>query len=470
LFIPSQYKENTKEHDMTELPMMTVSGIRGVVGETIDELFVARIAYIQARIAGAGKIVVGRDTRPSGERFARAVFKGIRAAGGIPVDLGVAPTPTACVCTSSLQAGNGIILTASHNPIQYNGYKMVNASGRLFRGHECDRVYEEFRKGEYPSDDILMKNDDTPVEKIDGASIHIQRILPHIDITAIRSARMSIAIDSINGAAATVFPALLEKLGVKWTGVHNKLDGDFVHNPEPRPEHLTDLSDLLKRTSGLWGGFVFDPDADRLATMGEHGEEISEEMTLVFALQNLLQKARSNICTNLSTSMLIDDIAAKFGVRVFRTKIGEANVVEGMEVNGCAVGGEGNGGVIYPAISTVRDGLAGLAIILELMAKTGQKLSNLASQWPIYSIVKQKVPCGGSDPHHMIRILGASFASERTDFLDGLKIIRDYGWVHLRPSNTEPIIRCYAEARSQKQAQDLAEMVLSKMREIGVNG
>jgi len=445
---------------MDNLPIMSVSGIRGKVGETLDGLFVSRIAFIQTRIAGGGKIVVGRDTRPTGEALMKAASRGIRAAGGIPINIGIAPTPTTCVAVTALGANGGIIITASHNPLPYNGYKMVHKTGRLCRGAECEAVYTEFRSASYPSDYELMKYIDEPAENIDAAPIHINKILDKVDAGLIRSKNIRIAIDSINGAAGAVFPRLLDKLSVQWAGVHNELSGDFVHNPEPRPEHLGDLRQLIKSGGDFWGGFVFDPDADRLATMGEGGQDISEEMTLVFALQNLLPKTKGDVATNLSTSMLIDDVAARHGVKVFRTKIGEANVVEGMEANNCKAGGEGNGGIIYPPISTVRDGLAGMAIILEEMARSGKKLYEMASEWPVYHIVKDKISCDGIDPTVLIKKLEAHFSAENKNLTDGLKIIRDYGWVHLRASNTEPIIRCYAEAKSQEQARQLADMVL----------
>ncbi len=451
---------------MAELPIMSVSGIRGIYGKTIDPLFVSRIAYIQTKLAGGGKIVVGRDTRESGKVLAEAIFKGIRAAGGIPLDLGIAPTPTTCVSVAALKASSGIIITASHNPGQYNGYKMVHPDGRLYRASECQTVYDAFHRGEYLSGDEYDKFSGDAEKSIDGASVHIEKVLNKIDVKLIQSAGLHIAIDSINGAAGAVFPQLLEKLSVKWVGVHNKLDGNFVHNPEPRPEHLKDLSELLKKTPGLWGGFVFDPDADRLATMGENGQDISEEFTLVLALDNLLNRKKSPIATNLSTSMLIDDVATKYGVKVIRSKIGEANVVEDMEKHGCLYGGEGNGGVIFPEISKARDGLGGLALILELMARHQKKLTELVSEWPQYSIVKEKLSCEGKDPLVILKKVDELFANEQKNRLDGLKIIRDYGWVHLRASNTEPIIRCYAEARNSQQAKELAEMVLNAARSI----
>jgi len=445
---------------MKTLPIMTVSGIRGKVGETLDEEFVSRIAFIQTRLAGGGKIVIGRDTRPTGSALMLAAARGIFAAGGVPVDIGIAPTPTTCVAVPALGADSGIIITASHNPLPYNGYKMVHKSGRLFGGEECEAVYSAFKEGDYPKSDDFVKYGGKPVESVDASPVHIDKILACVDAPLIRSRDIRIAVDSINGAAGAVFPKLLSALSVRWEGVNNKLDGDFVHNPEPRPEHLGDLRRLLE-SGDFWGGFVFDPDADRLATMGEAGQEVSEEMTLALALQNILAKKADNVATNLSTSMVVDDVAAKYGVGVVRTKIGEAHVVEGLRANRCIAGGEGNGGVIYPAVCMARDGLTGLAVILEEMAKTGKKLYELAMDWPVYYIVKEKIPCADTDPAVLINRLSEVFANEKRDMTDGLKIIRDYGWVHLRASNTEPIIRCYAEARSSEQAKELADMMIT---------
>jgi phosphomannomutase len=444
--------------NIKNLPIMTVSGIRGKVGETLDEDFVSRVAYVQTRLAGGGRVVIGRDTRPSGPSLARAAAVGVSAAGGTPVDSGIAPTPTVCVAVPALNACCGIIITASHNPLPYNGYKMVHAGGRLYRGSECEAVYSAFKDSADNIDNINGAN--PAVESADAAPIHIQKILAAVDAPLIRSKGIRVAVDSINGAAGAVFPALLDALSVRWEGLNNELSGDFTRNPEPRPEHLGGLRKLLSG-GGFWGGFAFDPDADRLATTGEAGQEVSEEMTLAMALHNILSKTPGPVAANLSTSMVIDDVAARHRAYVFRTKIGEAHVVEAMEAHACVAGGEGNGGVIFPKICKARDGLAGMALILEEMAKTGKKLHELASAWPAYYIVKEKIPCAGKVPAALLAKLNAVFANENKNTDDGLKIIRDYGWVHLRASNTEPIIRCYAEAKTEEQARELADMALS---------
>ncbi len=448
---------------MPKLPIMSVSGIRGKMGETLSTAFMSKIAYIQTKLAGGGIVIIGRDTRPTGLELEGAICRGVRAAGGTPVSIGIAPTPTTCFAVGKFGASAGVIITASHNPLPYNGYKMVHGDARLYSGSECDEVYAKFHAGEHPSDEEFLKYSDKPEEEKDAVTPHIESILASVDTAAIKAAGITVCVDSINGAAGVIFPKLLEELGVKWKGVHNKLDGDFVHNPEPRPEYLTDLSDLLKITDDAWGGLVFDPDADRLATMGENGEPVSEEMTLVLSLENVLAKEKSDVATNLSTSMIIDDVAAKYGVKVVRTKIGEANVVEAIRGQNLIIGGEGNGGVIYPRVSTVRDGLVGTALVLELMAMTGKKLMALAADWPLYPIVKEKIELGDMDPKKVLADLEKVFAAEELDTQDGLKIIYSDGWVHLRSSNTEPIMRCYAEAKTEERAQELAKMVMSKV-------
>jgi len=442
---------------------MSVSGIRGIVGETIDPQLVAEIAWVQTLSAKKGEIIVARDTRPSGSSFAEAICKGIVAAGGKPIDIGIAPTPTACVAVKHRRASGGIIITASHNPSQYNGYKMIHSSGRLSSGEECEAVYADFREKKFSSAAISKAlSEPLPagsVETMDAIGPHLERILGEVNAAEIKKANITIAVDSINGAAGVIFPQLLSKLGVTWIGVHNKIDGDFVHNPEPRPEHLTDLSKLLRENTGLWGGFVFDPDADRLALMGEHGESVTEEMTLVLALSNRLAKKPSPVATNLSTSMMIDDVARRYKSSVIRTKIGEANVVSALLSHGCSIGGEGNGGVIYPAISTVRDGLTAMALILELMAEKKATLMQLVSQWRQYPMIKDKISCENRDPVVIIDKLADRFHNEKIDRQDGLKIIFNDGWVHVRSSNTEPIIRCIAEAETQEKALALVEMI-----------
>ena len=439
-------------------PLMTVSGVRGIVDESLTEYLCFKLAFIQTVVTGSKLVVVGRDTRPSGPRIARAIFRGITAAGAQPVDLGVCPTPTTCLAARHFNAGTGVIITASHNPSPYNGYKMVHATGRLFNDAECRSVYSRLDDNAVPPENRWLSYS-ADAKSADAVTPHIDAICRTVDVAAIRTAGVSVAIDATNGAAGVIFPTLLEKLGVDWQGVYTDLSGEFLRNPEPRPEHLTELADMLKKNEKYWGGFAFDPDADRLAPMGEHGEPLTEELTLALALECVLSATPGRVATNLSTSMLVDDVATACKSTVIRSKIGEANVVETMLKNGCVMGGEGNGGVIYPPISTARDGLAALSLIIERMAKTGKKMTGLASRWPTYTIVKEKIPLPGSGASMILKNLAVTYASERIDVQDGLKITRTNGWVHIRPSNTEPIVRIIAESRTENEARQMIQEI-----------
>jgi len=445
---------------------MSVSGIRGKLGEGLTLELLRAIAFIQTKLSnGAGKkVIIGRDTRPSGTEIEKALCQGIRAAGGIPVSIGIATTPTTCFAVKHFGAAAGIIITASHNPHPYNGYKAVHSDGRLFNGEECNAVYEEYNNGNFLSDEEFAKFVAAPEMTEDGAvSAHISKIVENVDVKLIKNAKIKVAVDAINGAASGAFPQLLAALGVEYEGIHCKTDGDFVHNPEPRPAHLGDLKKLLKSDNDFWGGFAFDPDGDRLVVMGEKGEDICEEMTLALSMMSILASQKSNVATNLSTSMVIDDVAKNFGVKVIRTKIGEANVVDAIRQNNLLLGGEGNGGVIYPKVSMVRDGLVGLALIIECMAKNDKKITQLTSLYREYPIVKEKISIVGLNPEKVLAKLAKFFANEKIDTQDGLKIIYNDGWVHIRSSNTEPIMRVYAEAITLEKAKELAKMVMKKV-------
>ena len=447
-----------------EKPIMSVSGIRGRIGEGLSLELLRAVAYIQTKLAGGGKIIIGRDTRPSGEDVEKAVCQGIRAAGGTPVSIGIATTPTTSFATKYFGANAGIIITASHNPHPYNGYKPVHASGRLLNDSESSAIYKEYNAGSYLSDEEFAKFENTPAKiETTAISAHCDAILKSVNVDLIKNAKIKVAVDAINGAASPAFPVLLEKLGVKWVGVNVKSDGDFVHNPEPRPQHLTELHDLLKSEKGFWAGFAFDPDGDRLVCMGERGEPICEEMTLALSMMSVLASKKTAVATNLSTSMVIDDVAKNFGVEVIRTKIGEANVVDAIRENNLVLGGEGNGGVIFPEVSMVRDGLVGLALIIECMAKNAKKITQLTQAYKEYPIVKEKISINGLNPAEVLAKLTKIFAHEKIDTQDGLKVIYRDGWVHIRPSNTEPIMRVYAEAITQEKAEELAKMIMSKV-------
>ena len=447
-----------------EKPIMSVSGIRGKVGEGLTFELLRAIAYIQTRLSNGKEVIIGRDTRASGVEIEKALCQGIRAGGGTPVSIGIATTPATCFATKYFKANSGIIITASHNPNPYNGYKAVHSTGRLLNAQECSLLYKEYYKGNYLSDAEFDKFAAEPARiETEAVSAHISAILKSVDVKLIKNAGIMVAVDAVNGAASGAIGELLNSLGVRHDCINCKSNGDFVHNPEPRPEYLGELQKLLKSKKEFWGGFAFDPDGDRLVAMGEKGEPICEEMTLAMSMMNVLAKQKSDVATNLSTSMVIDDVAKNFGVKVIRTKIGEANVVEAIRENELLLGGEGNGGVIYPKVSMVRDGLVATALIIECMAKNNKKITQLASQYKEYPIVKEKISTKDLDPQEILKKLTEIFAKEKIDTQDGLKIIYNDGWVHIRPSNTEPIMRVYAEAVTKEKAQELAKTVMDKI-------
>ncbi len=447
---------------MSTQPMMSISGVRGIVGESITEAFCTRLAYEQTRMQQGKTMIVARDSRTTGPELCRAVFRGIHAAGGNVLDIGIAPTPTACVAVEHTHASGGIIITASHNPSQYNGYKMIHSQGRLFNADECKHLYSLISASTV-DEESLSNSSAHADQSMDAGIEHRRRILDRIDSNLIRNSQIHIAIDATNGAAPRVYPALLDELQVTCSAINDSPDGNFAHNPEPRPEHLRDLQKLLHADAKMWGGFAFDPDADRLASLSESGDPISEEYTLGFAAANILARKSGCIATNLSTSMLIDDIARSYNSSVIRTIIGEANVVEALRENNCILGGEGNGGVIYPPVSSVRDGLCALALIIELMARTHNTLSQLTQGWPRYYMHKEKITLDGLDADTAIARAASAFPDAAFDTRDGCKMILGNTWVHLRASNTEPILRCYTEAPDARQAQELAAKAIESI-------
>jgi phosphomannomutase len=408
-------------------------------------------------------MVVARDSRESGGALVRAACRGIHAAGGTAIDTGVVPTPTACIATAHTHACSGIIITASHNPAQYNGYKMIHPSGRLFNAEECAQLYSHVADSAI-ADHTLHTAAGHPDESFDPVPVHCDAIVAAVDASAIAAAHIRIAVDTINAAAAAVVPSLLQRLGVEYVLVNGDMHGRFAHNPEPRPQHLTQLRDVLASEPTMWAGFAFDPDADRLAPMSERGEEISEEYTLGLAAAAVLPRHPGCIATNLSTSMLVDDIARSCDARVIRTKIGEANVVSAVLSENCVLGGEGNGGVIYPPVSLVRDGLCGCALIVDLMARQTQTISQLTAQWPRYVLAKEKITLDTIDADTAFMRVAEAFPEARRDGTDGLKLSLDGAWIHIRASNTEPILRCYAESSSRHYTDRLVNRTIQAIR------
>lgn len=428
--------------------MLSVSGMRGLVGLSITPVVVARYA---AAFGGwlrestgkiAPRVVIGRDSRPSGQMFEMAAVSGLIASGCRVTRVGVLSTPGVAIMIGHHRADGGMVITASHNPIIWNGVKALRHDGAAPPADQAMQIIQRFKNDEldYVAVDKLQPCD----EDNSGVKVHVERILPHIDVQAVRAARLTAVVDSVNGAGGDEAKALLESLGVKLIHMYPEPTGLFPHTPEPTRENLTELCAKVKET-GAAIGFAQDPDADRLAVVDERGSYIGEEYTLALSAMHLLKPGDIAVA-NLSTSRMIDDIAANVGAKVLRTAVGEANVAAGMAQSGSTIGGEGNGGVIWPKVSGVRDSLVGMAILLEMLAKRGKPLSELVKLTPTYAIVKDKVDASPELIGRIGPILEEAFKGPKIDTQDGVRIDWPDRWVHVRPSNTEPIVRLIAEA------------------------
>lgn len=437
--------------------MISISGIRGVVGEGLTPAVALEIAQAFGTLCQAGPIVVGRDTRISGQMMHHAVVAGLIAVGNRVIDLGIAPTPTTQLATEHLHAAGGMILTASHNPIMWNGIKLLAPDGLFLDAHRGERVLQIRERGDYALKSWQALGH---VEMYDRAiDEHIEAILalPYINVSQIRARNYKVVADCINGAGAVAVPRLLTALGCESVVINGTPDGRFPRPPEPLPENLTE-SQAAVRQYGADLGVVVDPDADRLALISEKGEPLGEEYTLALAVDFILQQRPGPVVANVSTTRALDDIAEKYGCKVERTRVGEINVAKQMREIDAVIGGEGNGGVILPDVHLGRDALVGIALTLQALAESGQTLSALHADLPQYKIVKGKLELPpGADARVLLDALEKKYRHEQIDLTDGLKILRDRSWVQIRASNTEPILRIIAEAPEEAQARHLVE-------------
>ena len=458
--------------------MISVSGMRGHVGTDLTPELVARHAAALGawvRTAPAGQIasadrlgqrpavVLGRDARTSGPMYAKAAAAGLMSVGVDVIDLGMVPTPTVQMAVEHHRAGAGLILTASHNPIEWNALKFVGPDGIFLDALAGERVRALAEEGppRMGWDGLgQVREDPEAVER------HLKAILvlPMIDVTAIRNRRFHVALDCVRGAGATAIPALLDRLGCRVSGINLETDGRFPHSPEPIPENLGDLGRLV-RESGAVIGLAVDPDVDRLALVDETGHPIGEDYTLAFAVRAVLDGRTSaagtpTVVANLSTSLVVEDAARAGGARLVRAPVGEANVARTIRDEGAVIGGEGNGGVMLPALHIGRDAPLGVALILHVLASTGATVSELVKASPRYTIVKAKGP-RGSELRPLYQRLRRRFPDAELDERDGLRLSWRDRWLHVRPSGTEPIVRFIAEAPTAADADALIEAARS---------
>lgn len=452
---------------MSDTLMISVSGMRGIVGKDLTPELVARHAAALgawARANGRPVVVLGRDARTSGPMFARAATAGLMSVGVHVIDVGVAPTPTVQLAVEYHHAGAGLILTASHNPIEWNALKLVGPDGIFLDGEAGAQVRALADAGPARAawDGVGEVREDR-----EAIARHLDQVLklPHIDLEAIRARKFVVALDCVRGAGGTSIPLLLERLGCTVHAINTETDGRFPRPPEPLPENLGDLCRLVKET-GAAVGFAVDPDVDRLALVDEQGEPIGEDYTLALAVRAVLGGKRAGgqavsdagsqptVVANLSTSLVVEDAARMGGARFVRAPVGEANVARTIALEKAVIGGEGNGGVILPMLHIGRDAPVGVALILHLMAALGHSVSGLVAQQPRYRIVKAKAP-RGNDLAPVYERLRARFSDAKVDLRDGLRLAWSDRWVHVRPSGTEPIVRFIAEAPTSAEAEAL---------------
>jgi len=440
--------------------MVSVSGVRGRVGEALTPEIIAQFAagfgaWARARNGGKATIVVGRDSRVSGPMFQPVVHAALQSVGCNVLDIGMVPTPTVQLAVEHHQAAGGLAITASHNPIEWNALKFIGPSGLFLDGAEA----ADMRKvvdGKIPR--VTWDKLGTVTADKDAAREHIDRILalPFLDVEGIRKREFRVGLDCVRGAGGVFMPVLLELLGCKLATINMEPDGRFPHPPEPIAENLGELERLV-RDSHCDLGMAVDPDVDRLALVSDEGVAIGEDYTLALAAKLVLRHRKGPVVTNLSTSRIVDDIAAEAGTRVIRAPVGEVNVATRMRAEKAPIGGEGNGGVILSELHLGRDAPVGAALILQLLLEEGDKkpLSRIISSYPRYIIVKDKLDRPKAPLDTVYATLTRAFPDAVADTQDGLRLTWPDRWVHIRPSGTEPIVRVIAEAPTADEAEKL---------------
>ena len=454
----------------------SISGIRGTIGgpqgENLTPIDIVKFTTAYVRFMSEKnegkrlKIVLGRDARLSGTMVENIIEGTLLGCGADVIGVGLCTTPGVEMAVITHKADGGIIITASHNPKQWNALKLLNERGEFLNDAEGKRVLAlaEDEAYEFPEIDsigkVLLREDFNPT--------HIQQVLalPLVDAEAVKARRFKVVVDAVNSIGGVVIPALLEELGCEVVKLNCEPTGEFAHNPEPLPEHLTEISEVIRREKADLG-VVVDPDVDRLALVGEDGSMFGEEYTLVAVSDYILSQGVGNTVSNLSSSRALRDVTVAHGGQYNASAVGEVNVVAKMKDTGAVIGGEGNGGVIYPALHYGRDALVGVALFLTHLVKKGCSMTELRKQYPAYFASKNKIQLTPAiDVDKVLAEMKARYANENVNDIDGVKIDFAENWVHLRKSNTEPIIRIYTEAKSADEADALAQRFIAEIGKI----
>ena len=448
--------------------MIGVSGVRGIVGETLTPELVTRLGVAFGTYMNSGKIIVGRDTRVSGEMIKHSVLAGLISTGCEVVDLGIVTTPTCSLMVRELKAAGAVIITGSHNPIEWNALKFLKSNGIFLNDEEGKQLLNIYYQGAFKK--MGWAGLHTVTEDNTAADRHIKKVLANIKVGLIQEQKFKVVLDSCNGAGAIITPLFLKELGCEVIPIHCEPNGLFPHNPEPIFINLQELCRTVKKEKADIG-FAQDPDADRVAIVDANGHYLGEEYSVSLAANYILKKNRGGaIAVNVVTSMVIDDIAKKHHARLIRTKVGEVHVAEAMIAEMAVIGGEGNGGVMWPKVHPVRDSLVGIALTLQNMAENRKSIKQLAEELPVYHIVKEKIDCPMKDSHKVMDLVKGYYRKEKIVTTDGLMIDKNGARITVRPSNTEPIFRIFVESdshsKSLKMALDIKKTIAGMLKKI----
>ena len=442
---------------------ISISGVRGVVGDSLTPTLLTRFAQAFGTYVGSGTIVIGRDPRTSGEMVKQAVIAGLLSSGCRVLDVGMCPVPTIQLMVRLRGAQGGLAITASHNPPEWNALKFIGADGTFLGSGLAREMLDIYHQGEYVT---VGGHEMRGVETVTGAGdFHIKAIIDAVGPLPSKGRRLRVVLDPCNGAGSIIGPKLLNTLGAEVITINDQPNGQFPRAAEPTKENLSALCEAVKR-HGADIGFAQDMDADRLAIVSELGEPIGEDYTLVLATLYVLSQQRGPVVANLSTTNALDFVAQRFECPIYRTKIGEANVTECMQRVGALIGGEGNGGVIYPRINFARDSLVGMALVLHMLADRGTTLTEVLNELPRLILLKEKLPCPSDKIPQVIKMVRRIYADSPMDLSDGVKVLLPNGWLHVRGSNTEPIIRLSAEAGTEEEVRLMRDSVFDLMRQL----
>ena len=446
--------------------MTSISGIRGIIGDGLEPEIIIKHTNAYAEIIGSGKVVIGRDARITGEMVDQIVTGTLLAKGIDVIEIGICPTPTVQFNVKKVNASGGIAISASHTPNEWNALKLLNNTGQFLSPEEFNQMQKYLNQSEpkYKPWDKIGKR----TEFKQGIQNHVDAILALgiIYLDEIRKRKFKVVLDCVNGAGAYVLPEFLKEFGCEVIESNCEKTGIFPRTPEPLPENLTETMKKVKEVKADIG-IVVDPDVDRLVLITDKGEPFSEENTIVQVVQFVLSKKKGNVVVNLSTTRAVDDVAAKYGCKVYRSPVGEANVVKKMKEVKAVIGGEGSGGVIFPELHYGRDALVGIALILQDLTDYGKSLSKLKDELPQYFISKKKIELT-TNPDEVIQKLKATFSGPKINTDDGLRVDFNDHWVHFRKSNTEPIVRIITEAKTKAEAEGFSEKYLTEIKRLSI--